>query len=49
MENIKILKFFSKLTHNFEQTNGIQSEFFYRSSMLEVLQQMEGLSRHKHH
>ena len=40
--------YFQVLTHdNYEQTNGIQLEFFYASPMLGLLQQSEGLSRHK--
>ena len=43
-------EFFQLLTHdNYEQRNGIQLQFFYTSPMLGVLQQTEGLSRHKLH
>ena len=46
MKNIRIFR----LTHeNYEKTNGIQLEFFYKSLMLEILQQTEGLCRHKCH
>ena len=42
--------YFQILKHeNYEQTNGIQLEYFYTSPMLEILQQTEGLCRHKHH
>ena len=37
--------FFPILTHDdYEQTNGIQLEFFYTSPMLGILQQTEELS-----
>ena len=40
---------FQILTHdNYEQTNGIQLEFFYKSPMQGILQQTEGL-RYKLH
>ena len=41
--------YFQILTHNYEQTNCIQLEFFYTSPMQRILQQIEGLSRHKCH
>ena len=35
--------YFQILTHdNYEQTNGVQLEFFYTSLMLGILQQTEG-------
>ena len=41
--------FFQILTHdNYEQTNSIQLEYFYKSPVQGILQKIEGL-RHKLH
>ena len=42
-KNIRIWSFFQILTHdNYEQTNGVQLEFFYTSPILRIPQQTEG-------
>ena len=49
MKSIKIIWVFPQtLTHdNYEKANSVQLDFFHTSSMLGILQQTEGLSRHK--
>ena len=45
MEIIRFRRiFFQVLTHDYEQTNRIQLEFFYTSPMLRILQQIKELS-----
>ena len=49
MKGITIIWDFPQtLTHdNYEQATGVQLDIFHTSSMLGILQQTEGLSRHK--